>query len=144
MTLSVGYGILFAIISLLCNGSFSSLNKLPSVVQSKIDPQIFNLYFIFGVICSCILVFIILVGLGETVTVTYLGVISGFLLSLAGITTFASIRHIGLAVGVAIWSGTAILVSFIEGLLVDSKLYSWPMAIIGVIILLIGITVTSF
>ena len=144
MALSVGYGILFAIISLLCNGSFSSLNKIPSVVKCRVDAQIFNLYFIIGCCFSCIIVYLILIGLHETITITYLGIISGFLLSLSGIATFSCINHIGLAVGVAIWSGTAILVSFIEGLLIDQHLYSWPMAIIGIIILLIGITITSF
>lgn len=140
----VGYGILFAIISMICNGSFSSFNKLPSVVKSKVDPQIFNLYFICGCIASCILVYIVLVAMGETVTFTYLGVISGFLLALCGLTTFAAIGHIGLSVGVAIWSGTAIVVSFIEGLLIDSDLYSWPISIVGVIVLVFGIIVVSF
>eukprot|EP01084_Bolivina_argentea_P221195 374697_1 len=102
---SVGYGVLFAIVSLLCNGSFSSLNKLPSVVKSKVHPSIFNLYFILGTVLSCIAVYLVLIGMGETITITYLGIISGFLLSLAGITTFAAIGHIGLSVGVAIWSG---------------------------------------
>mmetsp|Transcript_69754 Transcript_69754/g.110868 ORF Transcript_69754/g.110868 Transcript_69754/m.110868 type:complete len:361 (-) Transcript_69754:1036-2118(-) len=144
MATSVGYGIAFAIASLLCNGSFSALNKLPSVVQSKVDAQIFNFYFIIGAVVSSLVVYVIYLGLGENVEVTYLGVISGFLLSLAGICTFACIRQIGLSVGVAIWSGTAVLVSFIEGLLVDSQLYSWPMSVIGIIILLIGICVVSF
>ena len=140
----VGYGILFAIISLLCNGSFSSFNKLPSVVKSQVDPQIFNLYFVCGAIASSLLVYIVIIAIGETVTITYLGIISGVLFGICGITTFAAIGHIGLSVGVAIWSGTAIVVSFIEGLLIDSDIYSWPIAISGVIILISGIVIVSF
>jgi len=139
MTVDYKLGLIFAGISMICNGSFPAFSKLKFVVSCNIDPQIFNLYFIVGVIFSCIASYIVLLIQKESVDFTYLGVISGFLLALAGITTFAAIQYIGFAVGVAIWSGTAILVSFVEGLIHNPSLSNVPMTILGVILLIIGI-----
>ena len=120
------------------------MNKLPRVVESKINPQIFNLYFSLGVIVSCIIVYIILIASGETVTFTYLGILSGLLLAFAGVFTFAAIDKIGLSVGISIWSGTAILISFFEGVLGDKSPEYWGYAIFGVIILIIGVIGVAF
>ena len=137
-------GLLLAIISMICNGSFSSLNKLPKVQASNVNPQVFNLYFIFGVIISSISVYVVLVIMNVTVEFTYLGVISGFCLSICGVTTFAAIKYIGLSIGVTIWSGTAILVSFIEGFIAGTKAENLWIAIIGCVLLIIGIIGVGF
>ena len=39
---SGGVAMIFAIFSLIFNGSFSALNKLPGVVDSEIDPLMFS------------------------------------------------------------------------------------------------------
>ena len=137
-------GLLFAIISMICNGSFSSFNKLPKVQASNINPQVFNLYFIFGVIISSISVYIALIIMNEPVEFTYLGVISGFCLSICGVTTFAAIKYIGLSIGVTIWSGTAILVSFIQGFIAGTKANNLWIAIFGCLLLIIGIIGVGF
>eukprot|EP01084_Bolivina_argentea_P040203 74298_1 len=144
MAISFGWGFTLAFISMICNGSFSSLNKLPTVQSSNINPQIFNLYFIFGVIISSILVYIITLLIGWTITFTYLGVISGFLLSISAVTLFATMKYIGLSIGVTIWSGTAILVSFAEGFIVSTDVEYLYIAIIGITILLIGVIGVGF
>eukprot|EP01084_Bolivina_argentea_P190919 327969_1 len=144
MAFDTTWGLIFAIISMICNGSFSSLNKLNKVQASNINPQIFNLYFIFGVILSSITVYIILVFIGETVEFTYLGVISGFCLAICGFTTFAAIKYIGLSIGVTIWSGTAILISFVQGFIAGTTAHNLWIAIIGCILLIIGIIGVGF
>jgi len=72
------------------------------------------------------------------------GVISGFCLSIAGVTTFAAIKYIGLTVGVTIWSGTAILTSFIEGFMAGTTAEELPIAIVGCIVLIIGVIGVGF
>ena len=137
-------GLIFAIVSMICNGSFSSLNKLPKVQASNVNPQVFNLYFITGVIISSISVYIVLIAMNDTVEFTYLGVISGFCLSVCGVTTFAAIKYIGLSIGVTIWSGTAILISFIQGFLAGTKAENLWIAIIGCVLLIFGIIGVGF
>ena len=144
MALSTSWGLVAAIISMVCNGSFSSLNKLKRVERCHIDPQIFNLYFIFGVIISSLLVYFGLLFTDQVIEFTYLGVISGFCLSVCGVTTFAAIKYIGLAIGVTIWSGTAIFVSFIEGFMAGTKADNLPIAIVGCIILVCGVIGAGF
>eukprot|EP01083_Nonionella_stella_P037147 101271_1 len=144
MALDIKWGMILAIVSLICNGSFSSLNKLHKVQAANINPQIFNLYFVMGVILSSIVVYFVLLLMGESVQFTYLGVISGFCLSVCGMTTFAAIKYIGLSVGITIWSGTAIFVSFVQGFMVGTHAqYLW-IAIGGCVVLLIGIIGVGF
>ena len=100
MGFNFAWGIVFALGSLVFNGSFSSMNKLPQVEETRINPQIFNMYFSLGVILLSLIVYATLIILGETVTFTYLGVLSGLLLAFAGIFTFAAIGKIGLSVGI--------------------------------------------
>ena len=138
------WGLIFAVVSLICNGSFSSFNKLRTVEATKVNPQVFNLYFISGVILSSVLVFCGLRIAGDPVSFTYLGVISGFCLSIAGVTTFAAIKYIGLTVGVTIWSGTAILTSFIEGFVAGSTAEELGIAVVGCIVLIIGVIGVGF
>ena len=141
---SITFGLLWAILSLICNGSFSSLNKLPSVQASNISPEIFNLYFSFGVIFSSYMIYIVLLICHINVTFTYLGVISGILLGLSGLTTFAAIKKIGLSVSVAIWSGVAILVSFLEGLYTGVDIDQIYLSYVGLILIIIGIVGVGF
>eukprot|EP00486_Rosalina_sp_Unknown_P005876 CAMPEP_0201576098 /NCGR_PEP_ID=MMETSP0190_2-20130828/21706_1 /ASSEMBLY_ACC=CAM_ASM_000263 /TAXON_ID=37353 /ORGANISM="Rosalina sp." /LENGTH=207 /DNA_ID=CAMNT_0048006557 /DNA_START=125 /DNA_END=745 /DNA_ORIENTATION=- len=82
--------------------------------------------------------------MNDTVEFTYLGVISGFCLSICGVTTFAAIKYIGLSIGVTIWSGTAILISFVQGFLAGTKAENLWIAIIGCILLIIGIIGAGF
>jgi len=138
------WGLTFAIISMICNGSFSSFNKLRTVEATRVNPQVFNLYFILGVILSSVLVYAGLLIAGDTVSFTYLGVISGFCLAIAGVTTFAAIKYIGLTVGVTIWSGTAILTSFVEGFLAGTTAEELGIAIVGCIVLIIGVLGVGF
>ena len=104
-----------------------------------VNPQVFNFYFVIGVIVSCLGVYLGLLAFGEPVSFTYLGVISGFCLSVCGVTTFAAIQYIGLSVGVTIWSGTAILVSFAQGFLVGETATHLYVAIMGCVVLVAGV-----
>ena len=142
--MDTGLGLIFALISLICNGSFSAFNKLQKVTASNVHPQIFNLYFIFGVIISSILVYIVLIIMGDIVEFTYLGVISGLCLCLCGVSAFAAIKYIGLSIGVTIWSGTAILVSFIQGFIAGTKAENLFIAICGCVLLIAGIVGVGF
>lgn len=144
MAVDVAWGLTFAIISMICNGSFSSFNKLRTVEAKNVDPQVFNLYFIAGVILSSVLVYCGLIIAGDTVSFTYLGVISGFCLAIAGVTTFAAIKYIGLTVGVTIWSGTAILTSFVEGFMAGTTAEDLAIAIVGCVVLIIGVIGVGF
>jgi len=142
--MSTSAGLVMAVISMICNGSFPSFNKLHRVQQCGVQPQVFNLYFIMGAVLSSIVVYIVLISTGAEVEFTYLGVISGLCLAICGVTTFAAIKYIGLSMGVTIWSGTAILVSFVQGFIAGTQASNLWIAIVGCLVLIAGIVGVGF
>lgn len=139
MTIVFGWGIAFAVGSMILNGSYSSMSKLRKVRKCKIDAQIFNIYFAAGNIVLSVIVFISLLLLNEIVEFTYLGVLSGLSVGFSSFLVFATIEKIGLSIGIAIWSGVSIIVAFIEGVLFNKTPNHWEYSILGIIVLVIGI-----
>ena len=78
-------GFALALLSLLMTAIFPIFGKIKRVASTNINPMIFNIYFLCGVILFCIIVTVItqIFHMGE-LYFTYMGVISGVLLGIGG------------------------------------------------------------
>lgn len=108
-------GFLCALGSCVLNGIFPLTNKIDRVARTEINPYIFNLYFVVGVFVSSLGCLFGLLIAEEEIEFTYLGILSGLCIVLAGFFTFTAIPRVGVMIGSGIWCGTAALISFFEG-----------------------------
>mmetsp|Transcript_19135 Transcript_19135/g.53350 ORF Transcript_19135/g.53350 Transcript_19135/m.53350 type:complete len:171 (-) Transcript_19135:645-1157(-) len=132
-------GLLCAVLSAICNGSFGSLSKLDSC--KAVHPFVFNLWTCQGiVVSSAILLIAPIPRLFEP-----LALLSGLLFTVSTANAFAAISMIGLSVGSGIWCGTAVLVSFAYGILVQhEQLANLPLALLALVVLVAGISGIAF
>jgi len=146
-------GLIAAIISALCNGSFAAVAKLDAVEKSDINPIVFNTYVSMGVFVSSFLVLPFLHfnptfadndNAGESFQFEPLGLIAGFLLVCAFTFSFLAIPKVGLSVGQGVWGGTAIVVSFVDGLIVGNSSIKNNLIIVALALLLTGVVGIAF
>merc|ERR1712086_167530 len=146
-------GLIAAIISALCNGSFAAVAKLDAVEKSDINPIVFNTYVSMGVFVSSFLVLPFLHfnptfadndNAGESFQFEPLGLIAGFLLVCAFTFSFLAIPKDGLSVGQGVWGGTAIVVSFVDGLIVGNSSIKNNLIIVALALLLTGVVGIAF
>ena len=90
-------GVLLSLVTAVAFGSYTSFNKVTSVVESRINPIIFNLYFMAGALLVCVIVTVAAIASDYTIAFSYLGLISGLLLTLSGFCSFVSVPRIGVA-----------------------------------------------
>jgi len=149
MTSSEIQAYILGALSALFNGSFAACAKLTS---TPVDPILFTFYNSIGVLLSSFLVTILLPVLNQLpetsiyyagsdhLTFSYLGIIAGSLYIVSIVFSFAAVQFIGLGVGQGIWGGSAILVSFLWGVLVlgDSVFYV-SFAVLSLLTLMCGI-----
>jgi len=134
----------FAFLSLFLNGTHPVMFKISPVQNAGVSPLIFNFYFSIGACLSSFVVYLVLIGKGETVEYTPAGIGSGAFLVLACALSFTAVQHIGLARGQGIWCGSAILVSFVAGCVVQGPPSKPALAAVGLVLLLIGVFGTAF
>jgi hypothetical protein len=136
-------GYLLALASAVCNGSFAAAQKLPSVERTKPHPIIFNSFVCFGVVVSSLVVIPFLPLFGSEIKFNVLASLSGALFVGAILCSFLAIPHLGLAMAQGIWGGSALLVSFLWGVLgpkpVGAYPSSWAGSLGGIVFLTIGI-----
>jgi len=146
-------GLIAAIFSALCNGSFAAVAKLDAVEKSDINPIVFNTYVSMGVFVSSFLVLPFLHfnatfadndNAGESFVFEPLGLIAGFLLVCAFTFSFLAIPKVGLSVGQGVWGGTAIVVSFVDGLIVGNSSIKNNLIIVALVLLLVGVVGIAF
>ena len=91
-------------------GVHTSFAKVKSVRESRVPMPIYNVYFLFGAALTCFVEYLIVLGLGMTVTFTYLGIICALLLLCFEVFLLLSIQQIGVgyATGFSVFSGSAI------------------------------------
>ncbi|KAJ7287905.1 hypothetical protein O6H91_Y315800 [Diphasiastrum complanatum] len=133
---SIALGIFLALLSAVANGTFAVFSKTETVRRANVDPLVFNFWACVGIALSSLLVLVV-----EKFVWTLLGLLSGLLFVLSAANAYRAVRLIGISIGAGIWSATAVLVSFVAGLLLDPKatIHNLPLAIAGIIIILGGI-----
>jgi len=91
-------------------GAQTSFSKMKQVRESKVPMPIFNVYFLLGAALVNFIEFFILLGLGWTITFTYLGIICALLLLCFNVFILLSIQQIGVgyATGFSVFSGGVI------------------------------------
>lgn len=142
-------GYVAAGLSALFNGSFTSPYKMKSVADLNLHPILFTQYVSIGVFLSSLLIIPFLSyndkvedddEVGTKFSMSYLGIIAGFLLVIALGCSFLAIEKIGVALSQGVFGGTAILVSYIWGSVIFGETPSnIGLSIGGVILLLIGV-----
>jgi len=153
-TMTATAGILCAVTSAFFNGSFAALFKTEEMAVLNISPVVFQLYVSAGVFLSSWIVIPFLkynpemlgdMQIGRTFEFSPLGLVGGFLLVLALYGSFQAVDRIGLALGQGIWGGTAMVVSYIWGVVVfhekPSKIGS---SVGGLIMLVLGVAFIAF
>mmetsp|Transcript_71 Transcript_71/g.158 ORF Transcript_71/g.158 Transcript_71/m.158 type:complete len:317 (-) Transcript_71:173-1123(-) len=128
-------GLVSAVVSAICNGTFGSLSKIDQCEQ--VHPYVFNFWTCTGIVFSSALILFD----SEAWIFEPLGLLSGLLFVIATANSFAAISAVGLSIGSGIWCGTAVLISFTFGILVaGEKLHNLPLAVSAIAILLFGIS----
>jgi len=105
-----GAALALAVLSSVFNGTFPALARIPS--GPPLDPVIFNGLVCVGVFLSSSLVPVIA---GTPVLFTLAGALGGVLFVFAALFSFIAIPRAGLATAQAVWSCSAIVVSFAWG-----------------------------
>jgi len=107
---SAGTALALAVLSSFFNGTFPALARIPS--GPPLDPVLFNGLVCVGVFLSSLLV---PVFAGTPVVFTLAGALGGALFVFAALFSFIAIPRAGLATAQAVWSCSAIIVSFAWG-----------------------------
>ena len=141
MVVAVGY--LLAVLSSVFNGSFVAFAKVQSVASVNLHPILFNFYVTCGVAASsCLAIPWVLSGHGE-LRFVYEGAIGGFLFVGASSLSFVAAKNLGLSTGQGVWSGSAITVAFLWGVLgpepIGKPLGSLPLSLLAMLLLLLGV-----
>jgi len=91
-------------------GAQTSFSKMKTVRDSKVPMPIFNVYFLIGAALVNFIEYFILLGLGWTITFSYLGIICALLLLCFNVFILLSIQQIGVgyATGFSVFSGGVI------------------------------------
>lgn len=146
-----GFG--FAILSAIFNGCYAVPFKLKRVADLKIQPIVFQLYVSLGVFLSgwCVVPFLQYNDViardssaGKTMCFSLLGALGGalFVVSIAG--SFYAIGLLGMTTAQGIWSGVAVVISFMWGVLAfDETPKGSILSAFGVIIIVGGILLVA-
>ncbi len=110
-------GFLLAGLSAVFNGSFVAFAKIKSVAQCDLHPFLFNFYVALGVFLSCWLAAPFLPLVGVPLGISPFGVAAGALFVGASGFSFVAASKLGLSTGQGVWSGMAIVVSFLWGVI---------------------------
>lgn len=105
-----GTALALAVLSSFFNGAFPAFARIPS--GPPLDPVLFNGIVCVGVFLSSLLVPVIA---GTPVVFTLAGALGGVLFVFAALFSFIAIPRAGLATAQAVWSCSAIVVSFAWG-----------------------------
>mmetsp|Transcript_9226 Transcript_9226/g.13894 ORF Transcript_9226/g.13894 Transcript_9226/m.13894 type:complete len:347 (+) Transcript_9226:44-1084(+) len=142
-------GYIAAGLSAVFNGSFTSPYKFESVAKYNLHPILFTQYVSIGVFLSSLLVIPFLYlnkevvdddDAGTVFSFSWLGVIAGLLLVVALGASFQAIKNIGVALSQGVFGGTAILVSYIWGVVVFQEgVSNIALSVIGVLLLIAGV-----
>jgi glucose uptake protein GlcU len=142
-------GYIAAGLAALFNGSFTSPYKMKRVADLNLHPILFTQYVSIGVFLSSLLVIPFLSfndkvedddEVGTKFSLSYLGIIAGFLLVVALGCSFLAIEKIGVALSQGVFGGTAILVSYIWGSVIFGETPSnVALSVVGVLLLLTGV-----
>ncbi|KAL2641894.1 hypothetical protein R1flu_009481 [Riccia fluitans] len=133
---AIAMGTLLSVLAAIANGSFTIFMKTNAVRRARVDPIIFTFWACVGIILSSLLSLI-----KFKFVFSIMGVISGLLFVLSAANSFRAVRLIGVSVGTGVWSGTAVLVSFVAGILLDPQggVRSTVWALVAIIVIMLGI-----
>lgn len=129
-------GFLWAVLAAVCNGSFAIPSKLPYVKRAGVSSFVFNLYTCLGILITGLIIPPIF---GAKFGFSLLGLLSGALFALSTGNAYLAIGYLGVSVAQGIWCGVSIIVAFLFGEFFQSPVSKLWMAIIGLVLLLIGV-----
>lgn len=130
-------GIIFALISAIGFGT----SLVPLKRMKVVNPIQFQALMSVGIFASTIIASLIL---NFPFTLTIFGIISGIMWGVANYLSIKAVEHSGLSKAFPIWVGLVILVSFLWGVLFfQEQINIILFAVIGIILLLVGITLVS-
>jgi len=134
-------GFCIAALSAFFNGSFPVWSK---ATKEEVDPVVFNGLVGLGAFVSSMIVPLLFNQLDGYVFIP-LGFVGGMLLIGATLCSFLAIPRLGLGPAMALWSCSAILVSFLWGALGPGKIHSdiknLPLSMVSLLLLIVGAVV---
>lgn len=102
-------GVVLAVFSSVCNGSFAALRQLESVAKIGASDIEFNWYLSGGVFLSSVGTMLLVPFTQHTIGLCWEGIIAGGLLAIAGLTSFIAVSYTGLSLAQGTWGGTSII-----------------------------------
>mmetsp|Transcript_23515 Transcript_23515/g.32984 ORF Transcript_23515/g.32984 Transcript_23515/m.32984 type:complete len:350 (-) Transcript_23515:144-1193(-) len=152
-TSTASVGLCLAVASAVFNGSFAALFKTKKMTALNIHPMVFQLYVCFGMFLSSLLVIPLLYKnpalfqddtVGDQLCFSGYGVLAGCLFVLAITGSFNAISDIGIALAQGIWSGGAMLVSYLWGVFIFGQTpKKLPLSLFSLFVLVVGVLVIA-
>jgi len=127
-------------------GCYGVLIKTPSVQEANCDCMVFQCYYSVAVAAISFAVWAAADshnGLYMTGSAFSMGLLFGVLWIISQVLGFVAITSIGYAVAPAIWIGATIITSFIWGLIFNNPVKSWAFAILAIVFLLAGVSLSA-
>lgn len=147
--MSVVTGLIYAAISAFFNGSYIVPFKTKKVVDLNLDPIVFQLYVTVGVFLSSFIVIPFFPynktiadssDAGTEFEFSPLAAAGGAMFVVSVVASFSAVQLIGLSVAQGVWSGVALLVSFLWGVVgFGEEPLDWYMTAGGIMVLAIGV-----
>ena len=138
-SMSSGTGFVLAAMSAVLNGSFVVFSKLPSVKRAGVDPLVFQLWTSVGVFLSSLLTMPFFDGDKYPPGAIGWGVLAGGLFVCAVAFSFVAVQLVGLSIAQGIWSGSAVLVSFVWGVAAFGDEVTPGIAGAGLTLIVVGV-----
>ena len=130
-----------AFVSMLAFGSFGVPIKSQAAISVDIDPLVFQSYKTF----MCLATSWIVIVLGEEVTFSPWGIVSGLFWVPGGVATIIAVKAAGLAIGIGIGSSFIVLVSFVWGIFIfDERVHSRVGACVAIACMMMGLIGMSY
>eukprot|EP00884_Botryococcus_braunii_P004675 jgi/Botrbrau1/14208/Bobra.0291s0013.1 len=128
-------GVLLAVFSAICNGTYGVLAKVRSVIEAEVATPVFNFWVAVGVFVSTLPLLLLTARV-----FTPWGLLSGLLFVLSTANAFFAISKMGLSSASGIWCGTAVVVSFTFGVRIMGDQITRPaLAAPGLVLLIAGL-----
>jgi glucose uptake protein GlcU len=142
------WGLVAALVAILCFGSFAVPLRTKRVREARVDAAALQIYLSLGVLLSTLLVplfEIFALGRRSPVHFAYQGVLSALIWTPASLMSVVALELVGMSIGVALWSGATVVAGFALGAAIfRDPMRSMPLAFVAIALLVLGFSVVAF
>lgn len=145
-------GFILILGAIIFNGSFIAPFKTERIAKLSLDPIVFQLYCSIGIFLSCFLCQVFLpvndkfvAGAGNEFQFSPFALVGGALVMISISASFFAVKNLGLALAQGVFSGAAIITSFLWGLIAFGESpKTVVLSVFGLVLIVAGIFTIAF